>query len=114
MACGSSNPYLVSAASLAAGLAGIRHKIEPLEPVATNAYKRSDLPKIPATLEESLEALQADKTLLELLTPEGVQTFVVDKQYEIAKAKASVADYGSPEWRSRIDPWEHHEFMELI
>jgi glutamine synthetase len=114
MACGSSNPYLVSAASLAAGLDGIRNKIEPPEPVSTNAYKRADLPKMPTTLEESLEALQADTALLELLSREGTQTFIVDKQYEMAKARAAVPDYDSPEWRSRVDGWEQQEFMELI
>ncbi len=114
MACGSSNPYLVGAASLAAGLDGIRRKIEPPEPISTNAYKRTDLPKIPTTLEESLAALQADEALLDLLTGAGMQTFIVDKQYEIAKVKAVVSDYGSPEWHSRVDPWERNEFMELI
>jgi glutamine synthetase len=114
MACGSSNPYLVAAASLAAGLDGIRRQLEPPEPISTNAYKRADLPKIPLTLEDSLAILQGDDPLLDLLTPEGVQTFIVDKQYEIAKAKAAVSDYGSAAWHSRVDPWERHEFMELI
>lgn len=114
MACGSSNPYLVAAASLAAGLNGIRRQVEPPDPISTNAYQRGDLPKIPLTLEDSLALLQADEPLIELLTREGVQTFVVDKQYEIAKAKAAVADYGSPEWYGRVDPWERREFMELI
>lgn len=114
MACGSSNPYLVGAATLAAGLDGIRNKIEPPEPISTNAYNRTDLPNMPATLEESLAALQADEALLDLMTREGIQTFVVDKQYEIEKAKAAVTDYGSPEWHSRVDSWEQDEFMELI
>jgi glutamine synthetase len=114
MACGSSNPYLVNAACLAAGLDGIRNQIEPPEPIATNAYRREDLDRTPKTLEESLAALQADEALLELLTQEGMQTFIVDKQYEIEKAKAAVADYGSLEWHGRVDPWERNEFMELI
>jgi glutamine synthetase len=114
MACGSSNPYLVAAASLAAGLDGIRRKIEPPEPISTNAYKLDDLDRIPRTLEDALEALQADEPLCELLTREGMQTFIVDKQYEIAKAKAAIADYGSPEFYQRVDQWERDEFMELI
>jgi glutamine synthetase len=101
MACGSSNPYLVTAASLAAGLDGIRRKIEPPEPIQANAYNMTELPRIPKTLEESLEALRNDKELLEILPADGVQTFVVDKQYEIEKAKAAVSDYGSPEWHAR-------------
>jgi glutamine synthetase len=114
MACGSSNPYLVAAASLAAGLDGIRRQIEPPEPIASNAYKLDNLDTIPSTLEEALEALQGDEALLELLTPEGMQTFIVDKQYEIAKANAAIPDYGSPEFQTRVDQWERDEFMELI
>jgi glutamine synthetase len=114
MACGSSNPYLVAATSLAAGLDGIRNKIAVPEPISTNAYKRTDLPTVPSTLEESLAALQADEALLDLLTREGTQTFIVDKQYEIEKAKAAVSDYGSSEWQSRVDSWERDQFMELI
>ena len=114
MACGSSNPYLVAAASLSAGLDGIRRKIEPPDPIATNAYKRDDLLKMPATLEEALESLENDDALLDLLPREGIQTFIVDKQYEIEKAKSNVSDYGTPKWRSRVDPWERNEFMELI
>jgi glutamine synthetase len=114
MACGSSNPYLVAAASLAAGMDGIRNQIEPPAPIATNAYKLTDLPKTPTTLEESLAALRNDGALLDLLTREGMQTFIVDKEYEIAKAKAVIPDYGTVEWHSRVDPWERREFMELI
>ena len=114
MACGSSNPYLVSAASLAAGLDGIRRRIEPPPPIQTNAYKLSGLDQIPNTLELALEALQADEDLLELLPPEGVKTFIVDKQYEIAKAQRSVSDYGSAAWAARVDEWERDEFMELL
>jgi glutamine synthetase len=114
MACGSSNPYLVGAACLAAGLDGIRRKIEPPEPISTNAYNLEHLDRIPGSLEEALDALQDDEPLLELLTREGMQTFIVDKQYEIAKAKAAIPDYGSPEFQARVDPWERDEFMELI
>jgi hypothetical protein len=38
----------------------------------------------------------------------------VDKEYEIAKAKTVIPDYGTPDWHSRVDPWERNEFMELI
>ncbi len=114
MACGSSNPYLVAAASLAAGLDGIIRQIEPPAPISTNAYKLTDLPKVPTTLEESLAELQADEPLLELMSREGTRTFIVDKQYELAKARAVIADYGTEQWRSRVDPWERAEFMELI
>ncbi|MER3457344.1 MAG: hypothetical protein C4309_00560 [Chloroflexota bacterium] len=114
MACGSSNPYLVAAASLAAGLDGIRNHLEPPPPIQTNAYKLADLPRIPKRLEEALEALQTDTALLDILPRDGVRTFIVDKQYEIEKARNAVPDYGSAAWHSRVDPWERNEFMDLI
>ena len=114
MACGSSNPYLVAAAVLAAGLDGIRRQIDPSEPIQTNAYNLTELPRIPKTLEASLDALQADQDLLEILPPEGVQAFVVNKQYELAKARAAISDFGSDAWNSRVDDWERAQFMELL
>ncbi len=114
MACGSSNPYWVAAACLAAGLDGIRKKSEPPQPIQTNAYKMPDLPRIPKTLEDALNALEADQDFRDLLPAEGVQTFVVDKQYEINKARASVPDYGSDAWHGRVDEWERAQFMELL
>lgn len=114
MASGSSNPYLVAAACLAAGLDGIRRRIEPPPPVETNAYKLPNLPRIPKSLHEALEALEADEELLQWLPAEGVKTFVVNKQYEIQRARAAVPDYGTPEWHGRVDQWERDYFMELL
>lgn len=114
MACGSSNPYLVSAACLAAGLHGIRKRIQPSDPIETNAYNLDHLPRIPKRLEDALQALKSDDDLMEFLPEEGITTFIVDKQYEIEKVKSTVSDYGSSQWESRVDDWERAEFMELI
>lgn len=114
MACGSSNPYLVAAASLAAGLDGIRSQISPPDPIQENAYNIPELPRIPKALDESLEALQKDDALLEILPSDGIKTFVVDKQYEMEKAQKAVPEYGSPAWREQVYQWERDEFMELI
>lgn len=63
------NPYLAFAAMLMAGLDGIENKIDPGQPLDKNIYGLSPeelagIPSIPASLEESLEALRNDKEFL--------------------------------------------------
>ena len=49
------NPYLAFSATIAAGLHGIDGKLDAGEPYAGNAYT-SDMPHLPASMEESVEA----------------------------------------------------------
>jgi glutamine synthetase len=74
------NPYLAFAAMLMAGLDGIKRKLNPIElgygPLDTNIYELSDAEKakirsVPGTLDEALDALEAD---CEFLTEGGVFT----------------------------------------
>ncbi len=51
------NPYLAYAALLAVGLAGIRQKIEPPAMFQGDVYAASDLPQVPATLRDAIDAL---------------------------------------------------------
>jgi glutamine synthetase len=72
----SGNPYLAFAAQLMAGLDGIKNKIEPHEPVDKDLYElppeeAKNIPQVPASLEEALQALEADN---EFLTAGGVFT----------------------------------------
>ena len=66
---------------------------------------------------------QVDGRVLETLpdlavgkvAPAGAVVVRIDpRDYEIAKAKAAIPDYGSPEFYQRVDQWERNEFMELI
>jgi glutamine synthetase len=67
----SANPYLAFSAMLMAGLDGIRNRTEPMDPVDKNIYdlppeELRNLPSVPGSLEEALNALEADhKFLLE-------------------------------------------------
>lgn len=72
------NPYLAFAAMLLAGLDGIQKKIDPIAlgygPLDKNIYELSDADKseirsVPASLDEALDALEADS---EFLTAGGV------------------------------------------
>jgi len=59
------NPYLVLAANLLAGLDGIKRKLLPGKPCDINLYKHAcDVPVMPKSLDESLDALEKDNQYL--------------------------------------------------
>ncbi len=51
------NPYLAFAATLAAGLDGIEHRVEPPPSFEGDVYAARDLPQVPHSLNESIHAL---------------------------------------------------------
>ncbi|WP_044495544.1 type III glutamate--ammonia ligase [Nesterenkonia massiliensis] len=61
---GSANPYLAVAAAVGAGLDGIARKTDP----GTPGDKRDDAPKLPLTLMDAIEYLEADQTVLDVLS----------------------------------------------
>ena len=110
---GASNPYLALAGMLAAVLDGIRRRVEPPEPLATSAYRLDGLDRLPATLEESLEALARDELLLGAFHPEFVHAFLALKRHEVRKAREAVASYGTDEWTDAVTDWERDQFLFL-
>ena len=71
---GSSNPYLVLAATLAAGLDGVANKIDPA------SMKGRSSPKLPKTLEEALTALENDHVFVKSLGEDLVSWFTTLKR----------------------------------
>jgi glutamine synthetase len=88
----SANPYLAFSAILAAGLDGIRKKMDPGDQVNEDIYKMSDsarnslgIKSLPGSLAESLQALKSDATYLKpCFNIELVETYLALKQSEIA------------------------------
>ena len=80
----SCNPYLAFAAQLMAGLDGIENKIDPGEPLDKDIYGLSpeelkNVPKMPGSLDESLECLQQDHKFLlkgDVFTEDVIQTWI--------------------------------------
>ena len=70
---GASNPYLVMAGVLAAGLDGLRNRIEPPAPVEGIAYGMEGVTDLPQRLEQALDAFEADATLRAALGEEFTQ-----------------------------------------
>jgi glutamine synthetase len=55
---GDCNPYLAYAATIAAGLHGIEHGLDPGPEFQGNAYEAEDLPRVPSTLVEAIGELE--------------------------------------------------------
>src|SRR5512135_574188 len=110
----SPNPYLLMAACVAAGMDGLRHQLEPPAPVAGIAYGLEGVVELPTRLDEAVDALEQDAILQAALDPEFVKVFVAVKRHEINKAKAALADYGTPEFSQRVDDWERQEYFEFL
>src|SRR6478609_5890847 len=80
----SCNPYLAFAAQLMAGLDGIENKIDPGQPLDKDIYGLSpeelrEVPKMPGSLDEALEALQKDHKFLlkgDVFTEDVIQTWI--------------------------------------
>jgi glutamine synthetase len=84
---GSANPYLVVAATLAAGMDGLRNKIEP--PKQNN----KTAPRVTSNLEEALEHLEKDEVMKEALGEVFVRWFLLEKRsIEIAKVNCKDRD----------------------
>ncbi len=109
-----SNPYLVMAATLAAGIDGLRNHIEP--PAATEgiAYGLEGVENLPAGLPQALEALEADAALRDLLGEEFIKLYLAVKRHEINKAAQHGADASAPGFLDRVEPFEVDEYFEFL
>ncbi len=112
--CGASNPYLVGAAAIAAGLDGIRNRIEPPPPTEGLAYGIEGPTPIPTRLEAALDELEKDMVLRGLLGEELIHLFLAVKRHEIAKATEHACDYTADDWVNRVDDFEVAELFEFL
>jgi glutamate---methylamine ligase len=84
---GSANPYLLQASVLAAGLDGLKNKINPGKPLTCNMYedhaKYPNLPKLPNELNQSLEMLKDNKDMNDAFGKDIVDSYIKLKNSEI-------------------------------
>jgi glutamine synthetase len=59
------NPYLAFAATIASGLWGIANEIEPPDMFQGNAYEATDVPRVPSSLHEAIEAFRGSSVARE-------------------------------------------------
>jgi glutamine synthetase len=111
---GASNPYLYMAGCLAAGMDGIKNKMELPARVDGIAYAMSGVTDLPTRLDDALDALEKDQVMKDALGTEFIKLFLAVKRHEIAKAKAAISDYDSDEFKNRVDDWERNEYFEFL
>jgi len=88
---GSANPYLLQAGVLAAGLVGLRNKISPGEPLNCNMYtdykKYPNLKNLPDQLEQSLENLKKNESMIEAFGKETINSYLKLRNSEVEEFK---------------------------
>jgi glutamine synthetase len=95
------NPYLYFAANIAAGLDGIRRKLEPPPLVEADPYS-ADAPALPASLWEAVDSLDKDAFFRETFGDSFVDFIVGAKRNEISRFLSEVTD------------WEMREYFEFF
>jgi glutamine synthetase len=98
------NPYLALAAALGTGLRGIEEQLELGPPVLGNAYQAPQelAAKIPSSLEEAAQRLEASQAARELFGSGFVDHFVATRNWEVREYKKHVSD------------WELARYFEII
>ncbi|GAC1522701.1 MAG: glutamine synthetase family protein [Chloroflexota bacterium] len=109
-----SNPYLVAAGLLAAGIDGVQRGLEPPPPTEAIAYMDEAAPRLPKTLDEALGALESDTVLQDYLGAEFIQLFLAVKRHEVNKAREAIPAYGTPEWGDIVSEWEQRNLFEYL
>lgn len=106
---GSSNPYLVLAAMLAAGLDGVEKKLQPPAPIEESAYEFTpeDLAErgigvLPGSLAEALQELEKDGVLRNALGEHAYKAFMRAKRREW------------DEYRMQVSAWEWNRYFEVV
>ena len=109
---GSSNPYLLQAGVMAAGLDGINNKTDPGEPLFCNMYtdhkNYPNLERLPNELEESLENLENSKILREAFGEKVISSYIKLKKQEIE----SFDNEERFDKRSPITSWERNNSLD--
>ena len=102
------NPYLATAAVVAAGMDGVNNDMDPGEPNNDNLYEYSPqqlqdagIGILPQTLDEALDALEQDQVIMEALGPVANE-FIRMKRME------------SIEYMRHVSDWEVTNYLEFF
>ena len=99
---GSANPYLAAAVAVFAGLDGIERELDP-GPPTTRAYDASgERETIPFSLEEALDALEANAFVCRKLGDQFLQAFTTIKRNEVRRFSLAVTDWELREYADAL------------
>jgi glutamine synthetase len=96
------NAYLALAASLASGLDGIAHRIEPPEAFVGDIYTAKNLPRVPYTLSQAVDAFERSEFAQRVFGREVVEHYAHFYRTEAAAYDRAVTD------------WERRRYFERI
>lgn len=96
------NPYITLAAMLAAGLDGIRNRMEPPGFLKNQDAYIADVQSLPRTLSAALQALEQDELFKEWLGEDFIRHFMTLRYAELDRFNAHVTD------------WELNEYLDLF
>lgn len=107
------NPYLVYTAVLAAGLDGIRRKIDPGDPVDVNVYhlnkterEKLGIKVLPSSLKEALEESRSDEICISALGRENAEKYLELKMQEWKEYEPHM-----PTNKSEVTSWELQKYL---
>ncbi|WLD95248.1 type I glutamate--ammonia ligase [Alkalihalobacillus sp. AL-G] len=102
------NPYLAMAAMLAAGLDGIKNKLQAPDPIDRNIYvmdkderEEAGITDLPATLKDALEVFRKSEIMTTALGAHATEHFIELKEIEWDM------------FRTQVHPWEREQYMSL-
>ncbi|MBC6342855.1 type I glutamate--ammonia ligase [Lactobacillus kimbladii] len=100
------NPYLLLAACLSAGMAGIKEEKMPMDPVTCNLFDLSEeqlnemgIKPLPSTLHNALKAFKKDKLIQNALGEHLTQSFIDSKELEWSQ------------YTQTVSVWERNRYM---
>jgi glutamine synthetase len=109
---GSSNPYLLQAGVIAAGLHGLNNKIDPGEPLSCNMYNDfknyPNLKKLPDEIEDALEFLKDSRELKEAFGEDVINSYIKLKNMEID----DFFKYESFDKKTPVTDWEKNSTLD--
>lgn len=105
------NPYLYLAANIAAGLDGIRRRLDPPPPVEADPYATGNQ-MLPVSLADAIGALEKDSFFREAFGGTMVDYLLQMKRSENGRYEAAIADNPLPD-RQDVSEWEMREYFEF-
>lgn len=96
------NPYLALAAVVASAADGLRRGARPPLPVEGDAYSCPDLPPLPSSMEEALQAFNADEALRRGLGDRFSDYYATSRRWEL---KA---------WQQTVTDWERERYERAV
>ena len=89
---GDVNPYLATAALVAAGMYGVENQL-PLDPEFTGNAYASDAPRVPATLRDAIEAFETSQIAIDTFGKDVVEHYAHAGRIELAAYDGAVTDW---------------------